>query len=253
MRMSTQNPRVRGSNCDPCGSENVTKPQGKSPPAASLPFPEPPGPLPVPAAAVPFPASDPASVLPFATSQMGFELDNRVVASAAECVARIGGRAADRPAAARAGLRAGLARLSRSAGIRAGAGVGAEVGRIVTRRTCACVTISRRVLVDQRLDGMIPAAISCSAIETANATANRRAFECPKKTPSRSREKGSASGRRFLLRVGVVCLDVPLPELVVGRIVAVFVVEPVTIGVLSARHFLLFRAFFTDFVVVVDD
>jgi hypothetical protein len=71
-------------------------------------------------------------------------------------------------------------------------GVGKGVGRTVTRSTRTCATISRRTSGCRPLFGTTPATISCSAIEIANARTSRRAFELPKKTPSRSGAKGSA-------------------------------------------------------------
>ena len=126
-------------------------------------------------------------------------------------------------------------------------------GRTAMLATCTRLTISSGAARRAGLRGIRPAPTSCSAIATAKATASRRPFDPPKKTPSHSVEKGSALTRRCLLRARVVRLDVPLLELIVGRIVAVLVVEPVAVCVLPARHFLLFGALFADLVVVVDD
>src|SRR5580698_4820449 len=130
---------------------------------------------------------------------------------------------------------------------------------VATVRTATC-TIATRVTTSgcagamAKRFGTTPATISCSASEIANATANRRRLEPPKKTPSHCCEKGSAlTGRGLLLRAGIVSLYVPLSELVVSRIVAVLVVEPVAIGVLTPVDFLLLLTLLALFVVVVND
>ncbi|HMF27582.1 MAG TPA: hypothetical protein VKE42_02355, partial [Candidatus Cybelea sp.] len=66
-----------------------------------------------------------------------------------------------------------------------GAGSTVGIARSATCKMRAVDTISRAGTCD-RLDGIAPAAISCSAMEIANATVNRRPATVPKKTPSRS-------------------------------------------------------------------
>src|SRR5579872_70386 len=68
---------------------------------------------------------------------------------------------------------------------------------------------------------------------------------------SAQRTRGERVSRCGLSRIAAVRLHVPLPELVVCRIVAVLVVEPVAVGFLAALHLLLFEPLLMDFVIVV--
>lgn len=67
--MSTQNPRVCVSKCEPCGSEKLTNPQGGSPPDAAVPWPcDPAAPAPAAKAVV---VAAPLDETPSAVSQTG--------------------------------------------------------------------------------------------------------------------------------------------------------------------------------------
>lgn len=180
--MSTQNPRVCVSKCDPCGSEKVTNPHGSSPLPGALPLPRDPAPAPAPAAAA---ATTPFAVTPIGVSQTGRAFLANRTAARWTC-ARGGVRAATRATGAIC-TGGGSARTGAGVTVRCGASsaLGDGVGRSAIRTRRALDTISRAG-ASGRLGAIAPAKISCSAMETANARVNRRPAAVPKKTPSRS-------------------------------------------------------------------
>jgi len=180
--MSTQNPRVCGSKCDPCGSEKVTNPHGGSPLCAAVPLPCDAPPALAPAGS-PAAATAPLDEARAAASQTGRALASMFGARATSV--RCSGRDAARATSAIGARVAAATGRGVTLGCGAGVAVGRGVARSVTRMTRALDTVSRGATCELP-GGIVPATISCNAIEIANATISRRFAAVPKKTPSRS-------------------------------------------------------------------